>query len=626
MASPMANLLFTLGSFILGFSLPRLVYEHYKSKVEGSLTAIALSMITLGMLFELQDLWIQMSKNMPFSVQSLFWGFFAGNMIALLYYGAIGVGRVSIKAGRLVGRAYHEVKALRKEEKRLEKEEKEEIKDLKEVKHELDEAKKEIESKLEELEKKLAKDVKVEELDIKEVLDYIRESQRILQEYMRKLGSFRYRLMPQRLKQIGEEMTKELKEKAKNPLKKIESQTKRVIDDIENSLKVVEETERKLRSTLKVTAESVENMSAYIEEFSRFSQDFANIVSEYNNIEKSLAKFETEISERYHLEEVLSQEGKGLKDLQDMSRRLREIVSESKRAFSEVHNLSRSLSGLKFDEQKLRRLKDHIKSVINKDAYSVKLADVTRKQIEKIRKQLVVFEDVQFVDLKKAKAPHEVIQAFGRGVDRAMSIIEESLVALGNAVRSIKGEMEEDLNTLLISLEEVEKEKEKLEKWEEYLEGITKKIESQDEDIKDIEEDIKDIEHIFIKHKVKDYAKALEPLRRSIESLKRLSESFSEIDKVIRGNVSNLKKYNLRRHVEEISKLRGEANKILDRLIKISYNESMRYRKAHLKILNELRNLYNSIVSMEIRTGLKDVLRRKTPSAKKAIPGKPRPV
>jgi len=74
------------------------------------------------------------------------------------------------------------------------------------------------------------------------------------------------------------------------------------------------------------------------------------------------------------------------------------------------------------------------------------------------------------------------------------------------------------------------------------------------------------------------------------------------------------------------NKIRSDAHKVLDHLMKLAYNESMRYRKAHLKILNELRNLYNSIVSMEIRTGLKDVLRRKTPSAKKAIPGKPRPV
>ena len=43
-------------------------------------------------------------------------------MIALLYYGFIEVGKIGLKAGRVIGKAYHEVKALRKEEKRLENE------------------------------------------------------------------------------------------------------------------------------------------------------------------------------------------------------------------------------------------------------------------------------------------------------------------------------------------------------------------------------------------------------------------------------------------------------------------------------------------------------------------------
>ncbi len=625
MASPMANLLFTLGSFILGFSLPRLVYEHYKSKVGGSLTAIALSMITLGMLFELQDLWMQASKNMPFSVQSLFWGFFAGNMIALLYYGFIGVGKIGLKAGRLVGRAYHEVKALRKEEKRLEKEEKEEIKDLKEVKKDLEEAKKDVERRLEELERKLAKDVKVEEMDVKEVINYIREAQVILQEYMKKLGSLRYRLMPDRLREIGEEMTKELKERAKDPLKKIESQTKRVIDDIEKSLDVVRELERDLRKMLQDTRISLDDLRRYLEEFSRFSQDFGRIVGEYEKIEENLTRFEAEIAQREHLKEVLSKEGK-LKLLNDASGNLREIASESRKAFAEVHRLSQAVAGLKFDEGKLKRLESYLEGLLKKESYSERLAKVTLKQIEKIKKQFVAFEDVQFVDLKHAKAPHEVIQAFGRGIDRAMGIIEESLVALGNNVREIEGEVDEDLHGLIVALEEVEKEKEKLEKWEEYLRDITKSLEKQKTEIEDIEEDIKDTEHIFIKHKVKDYVKALEPLRKSIDSLRKLAEEFSVVEKDIKANVSNIKRINIGEEIKLANKIRSDAHKVLDHLMKLAYNESMRYRKAHIKILKELRDLYNAIVSMEIRTGLKDVLRRKTPSAKKAIPGKPRPV
>nr|CCE70068.1 TPA: hypothetical protein PAB0464 [Pyrococcus abyssi GE5] len=76
--------------------------------------------------------------------------------------------------------------------------------------------------------------------------------------------------------------------------------------------------------------------------------------------------------------------------------------------------------------------------------------------------------------------------------------------------------------------------------------------------------------------------------------------------------------------IRTVDKIKARAHSVLEHLMKLAYNESMRYRKAHIKILNELRNLYNSVVSMEIRTGLRDILRRRVLSAKKAIPGKPR--
>ncbi|MFA4647021.1 hypothetical protein P8X24_07180 [Pyrococcus kukulkanii] len=75
-----------------------------------------------------------------------------GNMIALLYYGAIGVGRVSIKAERVIGRAYHEVKALKKDAKYLDKEIKEEERDVKKIRKEISSLKKEFEDKLRDLE------------------------------------------------------------------------------------------------------------------------------------------------------------------------------------------------------------------------------------------------------------------------------------------------------------------------------------------------------------------------------------------------------------------------------------------------------------------------------------------
>ncbi|MFA4647016.1 hypothetical protein P8X24_07155 [Pyrococcus kukulkanii] len=43
------------------------------------------------------------------------------------------------------------------------------------------------------------------------------------------------------------------------------------------------------------------------------------------------------LSVKDNLDEMLSKEGKEIKDLQDMSERLRMIVSESRKAFSEVY-------------------------------------------------------------------------------------------------------------------------------------------------------------------------------------------------------------------------------------------------------------------------------------------------
>ncbi|MFA4647023.1 hypothetical protein P8X24_07190 [Pyrococcus kukulkanii] len=600
MASPTANLLFTLGSFILGFSLPRLVYEHYKSKVGGSLTAIALSMITLGMLFELQDLWMQASKNMPFSVQSLFWGFFAGNMIALLYYGFIGVGKIGLKAGRLVGRAYHEVKALRKEEKRLEKEEKEELKDLKEIHREMEEARKEFEKRIKKLEEKLNKDLKVEEMDVKEVLSYIEESKRLIQEFMKKYGSILYMLRPNKKRELLKALSKELKEKADKPLESLKEQTEKVLRDIERMVDEMKNVDSDLEKALIKTEEALGNLKAYLKDFETFSGEFERIVKEYDAVEENLLGFEERITHDKHLVETLRKIGRGGGELKEISQELRKIVRESGEAFHQIHTMSRMVNGLKFDESKIERLEKYLEEMRKKNKYSVRLSNAVKKHLEKIRKQLIAFKDVKAVEMANEVYPHKVVEAFGKGVNNAMEIIEESLSDLEREVEEFWRDMDGEFQGLLSALNSVEVELKKLEQWEGHLVRIGDILRRQEEDLEDVRRDIsrleKDLKNEGISNKI---ISKIDPLKNSIKSLEGISESFKSIEEGIRDLLKKIKNVNIKGELSEINHLRDVAHKILKTLRDLSIREGYRFRKAMLVINQRLRELYSMSQAVE---------------------------
>ncbi len=119
------NPFFLIGSFLLGFVLPYIIFHHIKETTNNTLLTLALASFAFGTIFQFQDV---LFKIVPLQASLFYLGFWAAIFLAIIKTGAKATGKIINKLDNFIKKEIKVAKNIKKEIKEEEKLLKEESK------------------------------------------------------------------------------------------------------------------------------------------------------------------------------------------------------------------------------------------------------------------------------------------------------------------------------------------------------------------------------------------------------------------------------------------------------------------------------------------------------------------